>query len=277
MLASDPTQDGELIHRASEGDRLAFEDLVRRHGPAVQRLTRAILGDEAAAQDAAQEALLAAFRGASTWSAQQGPVRPWLLAIARHQAYRLRRRPVAEPLDEAPLLELGVNAGWSEESPEAEVSRAEAREHLSWALAALSAADREVLVLRELEGLSGAQTAAILGLDLAGMKSRLHRARLRLMAAVRQGSQPMSEQERLEGGLRCGQVLEVLSDYVDGQVSPQLREQVDQHLRGCSVCERFGGRFKRTVAEVRQHLGAAPAVDEAAYQQLLARWWTGSK
>ena len=60
--------------------------------------------------------------------------------------------------------------------------------------------------------------------------------------------------------------------YDNGQLAPALKDQVDAHLRHCAVCERFGGRFKRTVATLRAHLGAAPAVDEATYRRLIERW-----
>jgi RNA polymerase sigma-70 factor (ECF subfamily) len=173
--------------------------------------------------------------------------------------------------DEQPLVELGVRAGWSAEDPEALVARAEDHERLAWAIAALAPSDREVLILRDLEGMSGEETARVLGLELQGMKSRLHRARLRLMGALREGGSAMAEAEREAGGLRCSEVLEGLSDYVDGQLAPERRAQVDAHLKGCAVCERFGGRFKRTVAGLRAHLGAAPAVDAATYERILAQ------
>ena len=61
----------------------------------------------------------------------------------------------------------------------------ESRAHVAAALTSLSPDDREVLLLRDVEGLSGEETAHTLGVDLAAMKSRLHRARLRLAAACR--------------------------------------------------------------------------------------------
>lgn len=259
------------MQRLAGGDRSALAALVARHGPAMRRMTEAIVGPDAS-QDACQESLLAAFLRASTWDPSVGAVRPWLLAIARHEAYRQAPRAAHSSLDEVPLVELGVRAGWSAADPEAMVARAEDHERLAWAIASLAPSDREVLILRDLEGVSGEDTARLLGLELQGMKSRLHRARLRLMAALREGGSAMAEEQRLQGGLRCGEVLEVLSDYVDGQLALGLKDQVDAHLRHCAVCERFGGRYKRTVATLRTHLGAAPAVDEATYRRLIDRW-----
>jgi RNA polymerase sigma-70 factor (ECF subfamily) len=264
----------DLITRFVSGDRGAFAEVAREHGAAVHRLTRAVARDDALAADAAQEALLAAFRGAASYRPELGPLRPWLLAIARREAYRLRdgTADARDLSDDESLVTLGVRAGWSADDPEATLARAEDRERLSWALASLPANDREVLWLRDVEGLSGEETSAIVGVELAAMKSRLHRARLKLMATLREGDTAVSEQERHEGGLSCSEVLAKLSDYVDGHLERPAKAAVDAHLTACSVCERFGGRFRRTVAGVRSRLGVDSAVDEATYRALLARF-----
>jgi len=269
-------QQGDLTQRFQRGDRSAFAAVVKPHWPAVQRLVQAIAKDGARSQDAAQETLVAAFRGAASFDPGRGAVLPWLLAIARREAYRVKAgRPgdaADAPVEDEALGELGLRAGWSADDPEHLVARAEDRERLSWALASLSSSDREVVWLRDVEGLSGEETAAITGIDLGAMKSRLHRARLRLMAAIREGEVPVSEQERSEGGLTCSQVLAQLSEYVDGQLPPGERQAIDAHLTGCTVCARFGGRFRRTVVGLRTRLGATNAVDEAAYLEVLERF-----
>lgn len=77
--------------------------------------------------------------------------------------------------------------------------------------------------------------------------------------------------DREVAGLRCGEVLERLSSYVDGELAEAERAQVDAHLRGCDWCERFGGRFAETLAAVRRELAAPPEVDDALTGRLLAR------
>lgn len=67
--------------------------------------------------------------------------------------------------------------------------------------------------------------------------------------------------EKTVAGLRCSQVLERLSDYLDGDLTPAQVAEVEAHLRGCDVCERFGGRFGTAVGELRRKLGAAPPLD----------------
>lgn len=279
-MQGEHAQQGDLIGRFQRGDRTAFAAAVKPHWPAVQRLVQAIARDTGRSHDAAQETLVAAFRGAASFDPRRGALRPWLLAIARREAYRARAGGLgdatAEPAeDEEALGALGLRAGWSADDPEHLVARAEDRERLSWALASLSPGDREVVWLRDVEGLSGEETAAITGIDLGAMKSRLHRARLRVMAAIREGEVSVVEQERTEGGLTCSQVLAQLSDYVDGQLPAIARQAIVAHLTGCTVCERFGGRFRRTVLGLRTRLGAPSAVDEAAYLELLERFERG--
>jgi anti-sigma factor RsiW len=64
------------------------------------------------------------------------------------------------------------------------------------------------------------------------------------------------------GGLWCGQVLDRLSDYLDGDLEAEVRARLEEHLRGCDGCARFGGEFRATVEALRTHLlcrGAMPA------------------
>lgn len=80
----------------------------------------------------------------------------------------------------------------------------------------------------------------------------------------------MIPEEREVGGLRCGEVLERLGDFVDGELSAAEVAKVHAHLAGCDVCERFGGEFARTVGGLRRALGEAEALDEAEVERLAA-------
>jgi hypothetical protein len=71
----------------------------------------------------------------------------------------------------------------------------------------------------------------------------------------------MKENERSVGGLWCREVLALLSDYLDGRLTVELRAQVETHVRGCQVCEQFGGSFAKAVTALRRQL-QAPASDE---------------
>ena len=80
--------------------------------------------------------------------------------------------------------------------------------------------------------------------------------------------------ERIVGGLSCGQVLDRLSDYLDGDGDGALRAQIEEHLRGCEGCARFGGDFAATVRALRVHLLGgvhAPARVQEQLHAALAR------
>jgi RNA polymerase sigma-70 factor (ECF subfamily) len=176
--------DEELLKRTAAGERGAFDELVVRHQAAVFRFARAATEGLAAAEDVLQETFLAAWRAAGTFQGRSA-VRTWLLTIARNQSWHHRERAGRIPVDDVPLPELGEAAGWGDQSPEDAAVRSQRRGRLARALELLGPEEREVLVLRELEELSGEETAAALGIGLAAMKSRLHRARLRLAAELR--------------------------------------------------------------------------------------------
>ncbi|MBK6694352.1 MAG: sigma-70 family RNA polymerase sigma factor [Myxococcales bacterium] len=167
---------------AAAGDREAFGVVVRRHGPAVLRVAAHVTGSQAAAADVFQETFLAAFRAAGSY--RGAGLRAWLFTIARNAAYRSRRAQGREEQD-ASLMELGASAGWGDVSPEIAFERSERLDRVRRAFAMLSTEDREILALRDVEGLSGEDAATVTGLSLQAMKSRLHRARLRLGAAYR--------------------------------------------------------------------------------------------
>lgn len=265
MLPED--QDFDLLKRAGAGDRRAQSTLVEHHIAAVRRLTHAILGS-GSGQDATQETFLRALGSLESFDPARGQVRSWLLGIARHVAFeamRAQRRVDVTLADEVELFELAQGAGWGAEptdaSPEREAIRTETHEQLLRALASLGPEDREVLVLRDFEGLDGEHAARLLGTDLPAMKSRLHRARLRLMATMRSLEEGIVAQDREVSGMRCSDVIGVLSDYLDGDLSRTDRARVESHVRACTVCARFGGHFASTIERVRAELGAPPAVD----------------
>ncbi len=180
-----------LFERAQAGDRDAFSRLVVEHRDAVYRYALRLTHDPAFAEDTLQETFITALQHLGDARGEPS-FRGWLLSIARSRISHERRRRVGEPSSFAPeaeLLQLGLDAGWGEAmDPEALAARTEAHQVLDRALDALDHEAREVLVLRDLEGLSGEETARVLGLALPAMKSRLHRARLRLLAAVKGAS-----------------------------------------------------------------------------------------
>jgi RNA polymerase sigma-70 factor (ECF subfamily) len=173
--------DEELVRRSAARDRGAFDALVARHGGALLRFACRTCGSDGDGEDALQEALLAAWRGAATFRGDAA-ARTWLYQILIHACRRRVRRRSGEPDRHAPVEEAAALAGG--EAVEERVAAREVGGAIERALAQMSPDAREVLLLRDVEGLSGPEAAAALELDLAAMKSRLHRARLELKARV---------------------------------------------------------------------------------------------
>jgi len=174
--------DEALVRRSAAGDRSAFERLASRHAAALYRFTVRVCGGEREAEDALQDGLLAAWRGAATFRGESA-ARTWLYQVVVNACRRRHRRRAGEPA-EIEGEEAAAAVAADESGPEERVSARQAARALDAALAELAPEAREVLMLRDVEGLSGDETAAALGLGLAAMKSRLHRARLDLKARV---------------------------------------------------------------------------------------------
>ena len=142
--------------------------------------------DDSRVDDVLQETFIAAYRSAATYRGKAA-VRTWLFTIARNKLYRSGRKRSESVLARNESLEsLGRRAGWgTDPGPEEAVVTAERRAKLHAALARLPATHREVLVARDLSGMTGPETAELLGISLPAMKARLNRARLNLLAEVR--------------------------------------------------------------------------------------------
>lgn len=185
MTGNDEPTDRELLAATASGSAAAFDRFVARHRAAVFRYARAHAGDHDA-EDVLQQTFLAAWQHAGTATAERG-AKPWLLTIARNALARMRRRPAGDSAAPASIEDLGEAAGFADPAatPERFAAAAEERGALAAAMAALLPLERDVIHLRDIEELTGDEVAELLGLSLPAMKSRLHRARLRLVAELR--------------------------------------------------------------------------------------------
>jgi RNA polymerase sigma-70 factor (ECF subfamily) len=167
--------DDALISRARAGDLDAFNLLVERYQGLVFNVCLRMLSDRAAAEDAAQEAFISAYRALGRF--RGGSFRAWLLRIAANLCYdemrRWRRRPL--PLEAAADL-----AAPTAQSPESALMRGELAGHLQRGLASLPADQRLALVLRDVQGLAYEEIAQAMACSLGTVKSRIARGRARL-------------------------------------------------------------------------------------------------
>lgn len=171
-------------------DRARFEALVLPHLDAAFNLARWLLRNPADAQDVTQEALLRAYRFFHTFRA--GNARAWLLQIVRNSCYTwLQKKDNWENVDELEETSLPTE----KYTPESLAIASSDGKRLAAALEQLPAAFREVLVLRELEGCSYKEIAAITGRPLGTVMSALARARKQLKDVLVQPSQMEARHE----------------------------------------------------------------------------------
>lgn len=177
-----------LVALVRAGDHQAFRAIMQRCNQRLFRVARAIVRDEAEAEDVLQEAYTRAFAGIAEFRGEAA-IATWLTRIVLNEAHgRLRsRRPnVDVAMIEAAQESAQILAfpGRAADDPEADAARAQIRRLLERAVDELPEAFRLVFVLREVEELSVEETAAHLGLRPETVKTRLHRARRRLRGAL---------------------------------------------------------------------------------------------
>jgi RNA polymerase sigma-70 factor (ECF subfamily) len=174
-----------LVRDAAAGDRAAMERLLMRAQEVAYRFSLLVCGHAEDAEDVMQDALLKTFQYVRR-NEDPFAFRTWLYATVRNACLMKRRRRVGEP---ASFVPIGAEA--REDTPPVDVAdrassidermvRASIDARLRRALAHLAPAYRMIVVLREMEGLSTREVAAITGYSEANVKQRLHRARLML-------------------------------------------------------------------------------------------------
>ncbi|MDE3723505.1 sigma-70 family RNA polymerase sigma factor [Nocardiopsis sp. N85] len=167
-----------LVERAQDGDDSAFEILLRRHQDTVYRITLRILREPGDARDAAQEALITAWRKLPTLREPAG-FGAWLRRIAGRRALNvLRARADTDPIDEESAPDLPGR------EPDAEVLAGDLREALSRALSGLPPSQRTCWVLREMEGWGYEEIAEVVDATPTAVRGRIHRARAHLVKAL---------------------------------------------------------------------------------------------
>jgi len=191
MSSISDREDGDgVIAQVLQGEKEAFYDLIRPCERTVYWTAFSVLKNAADAEDVAQEAVLSAFRHLADFR-RESRFATWLVKITlNHARMRLRKQhryeyqSIDNDIPDGERKYLPAELVDSRESPSEALERAELREILTSALKSLSETDREVVVLRDVQELSIAETAQILGVRVGVVKSRLMRARLRLRPLV---------------------------------------------------------------------------------------------
>ena len=258
-----PGTDADLLRAARTGDRAAIDEVLSRHEKQVFRFGLRMCGSEEDARDVLQETLIAAFRGLPEFRGE-ADLSTWLYQIARSFCVKARRRRAGEPAEKTSLDQPEAQAVPSEGAiPEATAHAREMGEVLQAAILSLPETHREVIVLKDVEGLTAEEVARVLHEEVAAVKSRLHRARSGLRQAVATLLGP--EGGWAQGTEPCPELADELSSYAAGDIDQATCTQIEAHLAGCPRCAGACETLQRTVSLCRRIPGdeVPPAVRAA--------------
>jgi RNA polymerase sigma factor (sigma-70 family) len=266
-IGADP-EDQALVAAVRAGDDAAFERLYHRYQRRIGAYIYGMVHDHGRAEDITQDVFMSALR---RMRATDTPIafKPWIYEIAKNaciDAFRRSRR--AEEVfydadDGTERLHLVSNGP----TPDAAVDTRMSLDHLRGAFGGLSEAHHQILVMRELEGLSYRQIGEKLGMSRPSVESTLFRARRRLT----------EEYEELVSGERCRRIQGIIAGATDGRVGVRDERKMARHVSYCQPCRRaaFAAGFdpatlspKRSVREKIAALLPIPAFAK--------RWIAGS-
>lgn len=177
-----PGSDAELLRRIAQGDRAAFAHFYDRFSRPLYATALRIVQDAAEAQDVVHDAFVTAWDKADTFDAQRGSAFSWIVTLVRNRALdRVRsRRRRAELLANAPVSDLGYDAGASEPGADDQAILGEERRAVRGALASLNPDQKRAVELAFFSGLTQEQIAQSLNEPLGTVKARIRRGLLKL-------------------------------------------------------------------------------------------------
>ncbi len=299
MAGSDSESRNEeqsVLQRIKDGESELFCDLVRDCQRAVYTAAFSILRNEADAEEISQEAIAKAWAALGRFR-MESKFSTWLVQITINEArMRLRkdRKHQFHSIDDS--IETGQGIYVPEQLiewrriPSKDLERKRMREALVRAFESMPEKYREIFLLRDVQGLTVAQSAKVAGITPATAKTRLLRARLRMRDLIAEKTPPLRNTPvvlRRAAANSCALVWRRVSDFVDGTINASIRHTIEVHLvhcRGCksvvqgvrNVVELFGdprlfplpkGFSQRTGQKVRAHVEAAPRGARARKQK----------
>jgi RNA polymerase sigma-70 factor (ECF subfamily) len=265
--------DEKLLEAARAGDGGALDALLARHQRQVYRFGLKMCRDEEDAKDVLQETLLAVARGLKDFRGASS-VSTWLYTIARSFCIKKRRRSKFAPEQEEPLDAEAdgepMQIADSARAPDESLAGRQIEAALEAAIGSLAPMYREVLVLRDVEGLSAQEVAEVLGLTVEAVKSRLHRARL----AVRERVAPLLGLPAPGAGPSlepCPDIVRIFSQHLEGEISADACARMEAHLATCRRCQGSCDSLRQTLRLCQKApLPEVPAQVQARLRRALA-------
>src|SRR5215218_3101927 len=250
--------DSDLVGAVRRGDDRAFEQLYSRYQRRISAYVFGMVKDYGRAEDITQEVFISALR---RMRATDRPIafKPWVYEIAKNACidqFRRSRRAEEVSFDAREAL-AGADQGRlvaAEPTPDAAVDAKQQLDHLCGAFGGLSESHHEILVLRELEGLSYREIGERMGLSRPGVESTLFRARKRLT----------EEYDELVSGQRCVRIQSIIASA--GASAPGARDsrRLARHIAHCQPCRRQAVASGLDVAAVARKPARRRIVERAA-------------
>ena len=259
-------EEKQQLEKAKAGDARAMDALLAAQEKRLYRFGLRMCGSQEAAQEVLQQTLLTAFQSLRQFRAD-AQLSTWLFQIARSHCIKARRRRVDEPNEfKSTESTEALRIVSPEASPEEAVQARRLGELLEAGILALPESYREALILKDVEGLSAEEAAEALGLEVANLKSRLHRARNELRANLATLLEP--------GGTsgECARLAEELGDFAADDIEKATCTKIEEHLANCSTCSAACESLKRTVSLCRRIPGdEVPSAVRSAVRSALER------
>lgn len=217
VLAGQALSDEEIVERVLAGNTAMFEILMRRYNQRIYRIARSVLKDDDEAEDVMQDAYFRAYEHLRQFEGR-AMFSTWLTRIALHEALaRKKRRSRYDELDaieeskgDSTMILKSARSG-----PEDDVAQMELRNLLESAIEGLPEAFRTIVVLREVEEMNVAETAATLGLSESLVKTRLHRAHAMLRRELHARASGRLTALYAFHAVRCDRVVKAVFDRIE--------------------------------------------------------------
>lgn len=269
MTADPPSDLTSLVERARGGDREALDAVLANVAPSIHRFALRMCKNGHDADDVLQDTLMSVAKHLSDFEGRSA-LTSWVFTLTRNACARRRRglknRPpvsderVAYEADPAP-------------TPEARAAGQELVAALSSALDGLPDDYREVILLRDVEGLTAAETAAALEVSVDAVKSRLHRAREALRAALR----PLLEPAAAPATSGCPDVVAMWSKKLEGDLSQGDCASMEAHIAVCPTCSGACDALKRALLACQRVRGEdVPPAIQARVKAAVRAWADGT-
>lgn len=285
----------QVVQLIQRKDPKSLEEALTLLQNTVFSFSMKVCGQRQDAEDTMQEVLLKSVPTLAKFDSPRA-LMVWLYKVAKTRCLMSRRKSKFAPKQALSLEELMPDrrelenlSGSRDTTPETSLLRRENAKRLREAVQKLPPDYRLILVLHDMEELSGEDIGEITGLRLGTIRVRLHRARLfvrkelakrehsslRPMVAKRSGASAVHPRER-----RCKEMFAELSDYLDDALDDSLCEELEKHMDGCKPCKAFLASLEKSIQQCRTAANESPDPDVAAklrrellsdYQVLMAQ------